>query len=102
VEKVPKSKHSYKHDTKSRTTSELIMSTFAIEGAMFMAILKTGKLDFATWPASKAKSVEGIRKEFVKSLKAAASYAAKMTPKEWEKKTQMYMAGKMTWKEKRG
>ena len=50
VEAVPKSKHSYKHDVKSRTTFELLSHTFGSESGMFPAFLKTGKIDFATWP----------------------------------------------------
>jgi uncharacterized damage-inducible protein DinB len=102
VESVPKHKHSFKHDKKSRTTMELLSHTFGSESGMFPAILQKGKLDFSKWPKPKWKTVEAIRKEFVKNMKATIKIAEKMTEKEWEEKTQMFMGGKMVWEDRRG
>ncbi|MFZ2621502.1 MAG: DinB family protein [Minisyncoccia bacterium] len=102
VDAVPKHKHSYKHDAKSRTTFELLSHTFAAESGMFPVILKKGKLDFASWPKPKWKTVEEIRKEFMKNMKTTLKIAEKMTPKEWGSKAQMFMNGKMEWEDKRG
>ena len=55
VEAVAVGKHSYKHDEKSRTTKQLML-TFGSESGMFPVILKKGKLDFMGWPAPKWKA----------------------------------------------
>jgi len=102
VEAVPKSKHSYKHDVKSRTTMELLANAFGSESGMFSVILKKGRLDFIGWPAPKWKTAEDVRKEFMKNMKAVGKIAEKMTQKEWDAKAQMYMGQKMAWEEKRG
>ncbi len=102
VEAVPKHKHSYKHDKKSRTTTELLAHTFGSESGMFPVILKTGKLDFALWPKPKWKTAGEVRKEFLKQMKVTINLAEKMTEKEWLKKAQMFMNGKMMWKDRRG
>jgi hypothetical protein len=102
VEKVPKHKHSYKHDKKSRTTFELLSQTFGAESGMFIAILKNGKLDFMTWPKPKWKTAEGVRKEFMKNMKTTVAIAKKMNEKQWASNTQMFMDGKMVWEAPRG
>lgn len=102
VEAVPKQKHSYKHDTKSRTTFELLSHTFGSESGMFPVILKVGKLDFFAWPKPKWKNAEDVRLEFMKNMKATIKIAEKMTAKEWGKKAQMFFDGKMEWEAARG
>ena len=102
IEAVPSKKHSYKHDKKSRSTFELLSQTLGVESGMFPAILKKGELDFATWPKPAWKTVEAVRKEFMKQMKATISIAEKMSAKEWGKKAQMYMDGKLSWEDKRG
>lgn len=81
---------------------ELISHTFGSESGMFPSILKKGELDFATWPQPKWKTVQEIRKEFMKNMNATWKIAQKMTEKEWQKKAQMYMNGKMMWEDRRG
>ncbi len=102
VEAVPKSRHSYKHDPKSRSTFELLSHTFGSESGMFPAILKNGKLDFSSWPKPAWKTAEDVRKEFVKQMKSAGNIAKKMSEKDWAKPAQMWMAGKMVWEAPRG
>ncbi len=101
VEAVPKGKHVYKHDDKSRSTMDLML-TFASESGMFPVILKKGKLDFSTWPAPKAKSGEEVRKEFMKNMKATIKLAQAMNAKEWAAKAQMFMGGKLEWEDAKG
>ena len=104
VEKVPKSKHTYKHDEKSRTTWQLVESTMGSESGMFPVILKTGKIDFATWPKAKWKTIEEVRKEFTKNMNATVKLAEKMTTKDWNAKAGMYMGGKTetSWQSTKG
>lgn len=104
VEAVPKSKHTYKHDTKSRTTFELLSQTFGSESGMFPAFLKTGKVDFATWPKANWKTAEDVRKEFMKNMRATLKLAEKMTEKEWKATAAMYMGGKTeaSWQSTKG
>ena len=102
VEAVPKHKHAYKHDKKSRTTFELLSHTLGSESGMFPSILKNGKLDFATWPKPKWKTASEIRKEFVKKMKLTVNIAQKMSEKDWQRKAQMFMNGKMMWEDRRG
>src|SRR5579872_2300975 len=102
MEKVPKHKHSYKHDKKSRTTFELLSHTFGTESGMFPVILKTGKLDFSGWPKPKWKTAEAVRREFMKNMKATMAIASKMNQKQWSSPCQMFMGGKMVWKAPRG
>ncbi len=101
VEAVPRGKHSYKHDKKSRTTLQL-MHTFGSESGMFPVILKKGKLDFFAWPAPKWKTMEQVRKEFMKNMKATSKMAEKMNQREWDAKAQMFLGKKMEWEDKRG
>ena len=102
VESVPKNKHSYKHDPKSRTTMELLSHTFGSESGMIPVFLKTGVLDFSGWPAPKYKTAEEVRKDFMKNMKSVLNLASKMDQKTWSKKAQMFMAGKMVWEAPRG
>lgn len=102
VEAVPKHKHSYKHDKKSRTTFELLSHTFGSESGMFPVILKQGKLDFMAWPKPMWKTAKDVRLEFMKNMKTTIKLAEKMSYPEWNKKAQMFMNGKMMWEDKRG
>jgi uncharacterized damage-inducible protein DinB len=104
VEQVPKSKHSYKHDTKSRTTWELIESTMGSESGMFPIFLTTGKLDFMKLPKPTWKTVEEIRKVFVKNMKKTISIVEKMNQKQWKAPSAMYMGDKTenSWKSTKG
>ena len=102
VEAVPKNKHSYKHDKKSRSTLELLQHTFGSESGMIPAFLKTGKLDFATWPQPQWKTAEEVRKEFVKNIKLIEKMVKSMDQKKWKSKAQMYVAGKLEWEDSRG
>ena len=102
VEIVPKHKHSYKHDKKSRTTMELLQHTFGSESGMIPHFLKTGKLDFATWPKPKWKTAEAIQKEFMKNMKVVEKMATKMTEKQWAEKAQMFLGKKLEWEDRRG
>ncbi len=101
IEEVPKSKHGYKHDEKSRSTTDLML-IFASEAGMFPVILKKGKLDFMSWPAPKWKTGEEVRKEFMKQMKATIALAKKMNQKEWGVKAQMFMGEKMAWEDTKG
>ena len=102
VEKVPKSKHSYKHDKKSRTTMELLKHTFGSESGMFVAMLKGQKLDFMTWPKPKWKTVEAVRKEFMKNIKLSEKLISKISEKNWSKKATIYVGGKPDWQDRLG
>jgi len=102
VEAVPKGKHSYKHDAKSRTTMELLANAFGSESKMFGMILKNGKVDFMALGTPQFKDAEEVRKEFMKNMKAAGNMAAKMKDKDWNSKAQMFMGEKMVWEDKRG
>jgi uncharacterized damage-inducible protein DinB len=102
IEAVPKSKHSYKHDKKSRTTLELLQHTFGAESGMFSDILLKGKLDFISWPQPKWKTAEEVRREFMKNMKSVEKIVSKMDQKTWNKNTEMYMGEKMVWKAPRG
>ena len=102
VEAVPKNKHSYKHDKKSRTTLELLQHTFGAESGMIPHFLKTGTLDFATWPQPQWKTAEDVKKEFVKNIKNIEKMVKRMDQKKWSAKAQMYMAGKLEWEDPRG
>jgi len=102
VEAVPKQKHSYKHDKKSRTTLELMLNAFGSESGMFPVILKTGKLDFLGYAAPKMETVGDVRKEFVKNMKMTEKLVSKMNEKVWASKAQMYMGSKMVWEAPRG
>ena len=102
VEAVPKHKHSYKHDKKSRTTMELLSHTFGSESEMIPVFLKGGKVDFMTWPKPKWKTVTAIRKDFVKNMKRTMEISKKMSEKVWSTKIAMYMGGKVAWEDKRG
>ncbi|HXF29627.1 MAG TPA: DinB family protein [Chlamydiales bacterium] len=94
VEAVPKTKHSYKHDKKSRTTWELVESTFGSESGMFPFFLTTGKIDFATYPKPAWKTIEEIRKAFMKNMKETIKIVESMNTKQWNSKSAMYMNGK--------
>ncbi len=102
VEAVPEKKHSYKHDEKSRTTFELLSHTFGSESGMFPVILQKGQMDFISWPQPKWKTAEEVHKEFNKNMKKTLQIAQKMSAKDWEKKAQLMMNGKVTWEDKRG
>ncbi len=104
VEDTPASKHSYKHDKKSRTTLELLSHTFGLESGMFPVIMKVGKIDFATWPAPKWTTAEEVRKEFVKNMKATLKLAEAMSAKDWKVPAIMYMGKKNEegWKSTKG
>ena len=102
VEKVPKSKLAFKHDKKSRTTLELLTQTFGSESGMMPVILKTGKLDFMSWPKPSWKTAEEVRKEFMKNMKFVSKMVSKMTEKEWSQKAQMFSGSKMEWQDTKG
>ena len=102
VEAVPKHKHSYKHDAKSRTTFELLSHTFGSESQMIPVFLNGGKVDFATWLKPKWKSAGEIRKGFVKNMKKVADSAKKMSEKKWNSKIKLYYGGKVSWEDRRG
>ncbi|TSC70195.1 MAG: DinB family protein [Parcubacteria group bacterium Gr01-1014_46] len=102
VESVPKHKHSYKHDAKSRTAFELLSHALGSESGMFSVFLKTGKLDFLAYPKPKWKTAEGVRKDFVKNMKNLEKLVKKMDNKKWSSKAQMFMGSKMEWEEPRG
>ena len=102
VEKVPKHKHSYKHDKKSRTTFELLSHTFGSESGMIPVFLKGGKVDFATWPKPRWKTAYNVRKEFMKNMKRVGDITRKMKEKEWNSKIKLYYGGKVSWEDKRG
>ena len=102
VEAVPKHKHSYKHDKKSRTTLELLIQAFGSESGMFAVFLKNGKFDFLAYPSPTWKTAEAARKEFVKNMKTLAQLVSKMSQKKWETKAQMFMGEKMVWEAPRG
>ena len=102
VEKVPKHKHSYKHDKKSRTTLELLQHTFGAESGMIPVFLKGGKVDFVKWPKPKWKTANAVRSEFVKNMKTIEKIVKTMDQKKWASKIQMFMGGKVSWEDRRG
>ena len=102
VEQTPKHKHSYKHDKKSRTTMELLSHTFGAESGMIVAFLKTGTVDFMSWPKPKWKTAGDVRLEFMKNMKITLKLAEKMTQKEWNSKAQMVSGKKVEWQSLRG
>ena len=102
VEKVPKGKHSYKHDEKSRTTMELLAHTFGSESGMIPVFLKTGKIDFMSWPKPKWTTVEGVRREFMKNMNEVMELAKKMSDKKWNERAQMFMGEHLEWEDRRG
>jgi len=104
VEAVPKSKLIYKHDAKSRTTFELVKSTIGAESEMFPIFLNTGKIDFTTMPKPTWKTIEEIRKVFIKNMKETLKIASGMTTKQWNASAAIYMNGKTEkdWQTTRG
>ncbi len=94
MEKVPTAKHTYKHDVKSRSAFDLAFQTMGAESGMFPIFLSTGKIDFATYPKPKFKSVKAIREAFVKNMNETLKLASKMDQKQWNAKAAMYMNGK--------
>ena len=101
VEKVPKRKHSHKHDPKSRTAFELV-STISAESAMFPIFLKTGKLNFMTLPKPSWKTVTGARMVMTKNMKNIEKIVMGTNQKKWDSKCQMFMGDKMEWESTRG
>ena len=93
MEKVPKHKHSHRHDPKSRTAHDLLM-TIASESRMFELFLKTGKIDFATFPKVPWKTVSGARLAFMKNMNETGKISSKMSEAGWKTKAAMYMDGK--------
>lgn len=102
VEKIPKSKYTYKHDKKSRTTMELLANTFGSESSMIPHFLKEGKLDFMSWPKAKWQTPAGVRKEFMKNMNEVLELAKKMPEKKWQSKADMYMGAHLEWSDPRG
>ena len=102
VENVPSSKHSYKHDKKSRSAMELMSQTLGSEIEMIDLFLKTGKLDFMTWKMPKLKTVSDIRKKFMKDMNTVHETAKRMTQKSWSSPSGMYFGDKLDWESKRG
>ncbi len=102
VEKVPKSKLSYRPDPRSRTAFELISQTMGMESGMMPIILKKGQIDFSSWPKPKWKTVESVRKEFMKQMKVTEKMVEKMNQKDWISSAQMVTGKKVDWQSTKG
>ncbi len=99
VEETPDSKHSYKHDERSRTTLELMKHTFGVESDMLVAIVEGREVDFVKWPEPKWEKAEEIANVFINNMKTVEGLVAKMSEDDWQKKVSLLTNGKADWED---